>query len=636
VDQTLSKIAAFAGSKDTRLACGAAVVLAELAPREKEVVKHLSTALRKGDAARRPFMIEALGRIGTEDAANELVPLIREGGPSGQEALRAVAHAGSGALKPLARELKGAAPELLEKLAEAIARTGEPTGFSALIAEMRSVPSESSQAVRRGIRNAIPGLDAKGRQVLLRHLAKALETKAFTKEPANTIRALELIGDLGDPDGLPALVAQAGAKATPRIRATALRAIGHLDLTPARRGRLAGRLLPLLESSDFVKDVEPALAALAGAEIGGDHRSKLQKLSSSVRREVREFAMKTLATMGTKRNLKELIACLDDPDRSVREDAAEALRAAPEAAGELAEKMVQMKSGEACGTAARVLQGMADRIPPRAVASLATAFVKSATGQTPAASSPDLAVRREEDERRGALLSVCRSTSSTALAEQALKEARKLRASGSAHQALALLKAVAGVEGWGPEQQVEQSLAGLTVMPIDHSRAERDQNSNLRRIEELLSWGRIDPRKLARSILKDAALDRKIKYVLGHHFAERMQEERAFGKAVLEGLAENPRNEEGKRAREKLVLEGLSQSAKKGKTGLLEERAKILMAPADMAAKAAAEEEMREKNRARAAARKAKAKKKVAKRKPARKKTATLKKKKKSAGNRKR
>ena len=68
----VAKLGAFAASKDSRLACAAAVILAELAPRDAALVRQLSEALNDADPIRRPFLIEALGRIGTADAAAAL------------------------------------------------------------------------------------------------------------------------------------------------------------------------------------------------------------------------------------------------------------------------------------------------------------------------------------------------------------------------------------------------------------------------------------------------------------------------------------------------------------------------------------------------------------------------------------
>ncbi|MCY3020467.1 MAG: hypothetical protein NTW87_15715, partial [Planctomycetota bacterium] len=64
---------------------------------------------------------------------------------------------------------------------------------------------------------------------------------------------------------------------------------------------------------------------------------------------------------------------------------------------------------------------------------------------------------------------------------------------------------------------------------------------------------------------------------------------------LLQHLAES-RGDEGRQAREKLVIEGLAK-VKGAKAGILEERAKVLMAAADMAAAERAREERKKRKR---------------------------------------
>ena len=589
MDDLLTRLASFVALKDTRLACASAVVLAELAPPDPAVTRALAEALEKADAARSPFLIEALGRIGTPQAAAALAPLIEAGGPSGDEALRAVAHAGSGALKPLSKLLGRAGPALQVKLAEALARTGESPAFGALFGAWRDAVPETVRALHAGILHALPGLSPKGRQVLLRHVAGALGAKAWRKQEAAFLAALELAGELGEPEALQALSSHIGASAPPLIRRTALRAIGRLRLDPAVRARMGKRLLPLLAETDYANAVEPALAALSDAALGSEHRKALEQLIDSERTEVREFAMRNLATLGSSRTLQDLVDCLDHTDRSVREDAATALAGAPGAAAPLAARMLKRTGGEESRLAARILQGMAEHIPTRILGALARKFVELAAGHGPA--HPHAAdARREADERRGALLAVLRASGHRVLAEVALPEARKLRLKGEAARALGVLKSIAGVDGWEGGHRMELALAGLSVVPPDLSRAARDSSPSLRLLAEVLAEPKSNPKILAKSLLRDRALERKVLYFIGHHFSERMHGEREFGRVILQGLAQQPRQEEGRQAREKLVLEGLAKRSKDSRRGVLEERAQVLMMAADMAAKAAAAE----------------------------------------------
>jgi HEAT repeat protein len=591
MDETLARLAGFVKRPDTHLACAAAVVLAELAPREAAVTEALVAALGKSDAARRPFLIEALGRTGTPRAAEALMPLIRAGGPSGDEALRAVAHAGAGALKPLVALLKDASPQMRPKLAEAIARTGEGQGFAALFAELRAGDERAVQAVAEGVRRALPGLSGKGREALLKQILKALETQAFVSHEPACLAALELAGALARAEALGALMPHATRPVSPVARRAALRAVGKLNLTPEKRASLAGRLLPLLQEADYVHCGEPALAALQGAALTPEHRVALQKLVSSPHGPVREFAMKALAHLGSTRGLADLLACLDDSDPGVVADALNALAQIAGAAAPLAERLLKQHDGEGSRRLARALVPHAADVPGRIRGALARAYVDLAIGRA------EPGDQRSQDERRGALLSVLRAAGTAEVAELALQEAGRLRAAGEPLRALALLKSVSGITGWSDSHGLEQALAGLAATPLNLTRAARLNDPHLRLIEEAVGSGRMDPKRLARELLKDKTLSRGAVYYIGHHFAEKVLAEREFGRQILTALAANPRTEEGRQAKEKLVLEGLVRATGRTQAGLLEERSKALMAAADMAAQAREEEEREEKER---------------------------------------
>jgi len=588
MDQTLSKLADYVKRPDTHLACAAAVVLAELAPRDPQVTSALTAALAKADAARRPFIIEALGRIGTPKAAEPLMPLIRSGGPSSDDALRAVAHAGSGALKPLVALLPEISDEMRPRLAEAIARTGETQGFSALLAAMRDAPDPVIHALTTGLRNSITGQSEKGRERLGAQVSKALDRATFAKQVSCCVAACELLGLLASGTAVSTLMGLSKPRNPAPVRRAALRALGRLELTPAQKGRLVARLLPLLEDSNFTHVAEPALESLRGAEFSGEHRKALQGLMNSQYPKVREYAMQALARIGSVRGLRELLGCLENPDPTIVDNALEALAQNADAADPLAEKLIKCKQGPTCRALARALSPNAKKISHGLIDKLSQTYMALAVGKGPA--GPD------DDERRKALLLVLRASESTRLAEAALRESRKQRAAKESLRALALLKSIGNINGWTDEHRIEQALAGMAAAPLDLTRASRAGDSRLRLIHEVLS--RSKPKAWVKQFVKDKSVPRAALYYVGHHFIEQMLGEREFGQALLEALAANPRNEEGRKAREKLVLEGLAKAKGKTKSGLLEERSKALFAVDEMAAKAEAEAALKEKRRA--------------------------------------
>jgi hypothetical protein len=592
MDHTLEELTRFVKGKDTRLACAAAVVLTELAPKDAGVCEALIHALN-GEPARRSFVIEALGRIGTHEAAEALVPLIQAGGPSSDDALRAIAHAGSGVLKPMVKALASAPPAVQPKLAEAIARTGELQGFQALFSEWTEPALRP--ALKTGLRNALPSLSPKGREALVKQVEKSLETKALLNDEAALAEALALAGEIGEPELLSSLTPFVKESQPPVVLAAALHGIGKLKLEPAKRGKLAEKLIPFLQSTDYRHHAEPALSALREAELDSSLRSALQKLVGSPRRDVREFAMKALAGQGGSRALGELLECLTSPDRQMRDDAARALEKAPGAAEPVAKMLLDCENGDQSRDLSHVLTKIAAHIPDGMVNKLANEYVLLASGKAELRKSegPHDDPRRDADLKRSALLAVLRATNSEVLAEQALKYARKLRQADDMFGSVGLLKSIIGLPGWSAEHKLELAFCGLSHTPSDFSRASRERDTNLTLISEALGSNAVAPKQLVKTLMQDDTLSRKALYYVGFHFCERMLGERDFGHEILLKLSEK-NNEEGKMAKEKLMLEGFLKSSGKQKKSLLEQRAEALRAADDIKAKADAIELLRE------------------------------------------
>jgi HEAT repeat protein len=587
-EDLLTKLGSFVSSKDTRLACAAAVVLSELAPRSSAIVKELIAGLQHADAVRRPFIIEALGRIGTVEAAAALVPLIKAEGPAAEQALRVIALAPAAALKPLLQLLGSVPPVLLERITECAARTGEPVAFSSLLAHLANADVDICRAVRAGMRSAMSGFDTKTKDQLRKQLEKAFNDKAMTQHPPTLIALMKIAGDLGEVSLQRYIVERIDKDEPLNVRLSALQSIATLHLTGDQRAKLAPRLLPLIMEADIPNIAEPALEALRQANLGPEYQGQLKKLLGSQSHHIREFAMQALANQGSSRTMSDLISCLESPDRSMRDEALGALSRAPSAAAPLCERLIELEGGEAALETAKALAPHASKVPPKLLAALAEQYVELSSGN--GKKKPDADSARKSEEKRRAILNVFRAAHSPQLVEAASAQAGRLRQRDEAYKAYELLRGVGGLHGWNDDHRLELALAGISVGAKDLSRAARSNDNNLQTIQELLFTGRKNPKDLAKHVLKDKSLNRKALYYLGFHFVERLQMEREFGRLLLENLAESRTNEEGRQAKEKLVIEGLA-TQKPGKVGILEERAKVLMTASDMVAEDRAREE---------------------------------------------
>jgi len=595
LDTSLEKLASFVGSKDSRLACAAAVILTELAPKDSKITRQLVQCLEHADSLRRPFIIEALGRIGTAEAAEALVPLVKSEGAASDQALRAIAHTASAALKPLLKLIGTVPAALLERIAECVARTGENVAYSGLLAGLRNADVDTCRAIRNGLRSAMSGFDDKNKSALSKHVDHAFRDKELVRHHPSLIALMKIAGDLGDVMFQSEIVDHVDKENAMDVRRAALQALARLHLSPAQRARLAPKLIPILFESDLPNLAEPALEALRQAQLGADHHSQVRKLLNSPSSRIREFAMQALASQGTTRTLNELITCLDSPDRALREEALGALSRAPAAAAPLCERLLGLHGGDAALETARALAPQAAKIPSRMLDTLAAHYVNLAAGNGNGMKKPgDPDGARKNDEMKRAILSVFRSANAPQLVESAVERARKLRKDDEPMRSYELLKAVSGLHGWNDDYRIELAMAGLGFGHKDLVRAARSSDMNLRVFEDILASGKRSPKDLAKFVLKESALSKKTLYYIGFHFVERMQNDRQYGQLILEELAES-RTEEGRQAKEKLIIEGLA-AVKSGKAGILEERAKVMMTAQDMVADEDARQEKKRTN----------------------------------------
>jgi len=594
LNEIIAKLGSFAASKDSRLACAAAVILAEIAPRDPALVRQLVEALHDADALRRPFLIEALGRIGTAEAAAALVPLIKSEGPASEQALRAIAHTASAALKPLLKMIGTVPPALLERIAECAGRTGETAAFSGLISGLVNADVDTCRAIRAGLRTAMTSYDERNKSNLRKAMEQSFKDKELTGHVPSLIALMKISGDLGDISLQHHILDRIDKDEPLNVRRSALQSIAMLHYTGEQRAKLAPKLLPLMFDSDLANLAEPALEALRQAHLGSDYQAQLKKLLHSPSSRIREFAMQALASQGTSRTLHELIACLDSTDRSVREEALGALSRAPNAAGALCERLLEQEGGEAAFETAKALAPQAGKIGHKLLETLAEQYVSLALN---GAKKGGLDAVRKADEKRRAILNVFRASNSPELVADVYEAAKKLRHDDEAQRAYQLLKEVGGFNGWSDEIRIEMALSGLSFGPRELARAARSNDLNLRVLEDILSSGRTPPKELAKIINRDGTLNRKAQFYIGFHFVERMANDRQFGQMMLEHLAES-RSEEGKQAKEKLGIEGLVEV--KGKTGILEERAKVMMTASDMIAAEAVRQEQADRERKKA------------------------------------
>ena len=590
MDATLEKLAAMVLSKDAALRAAAAKVLGELAPRDSRIVEALGSAAAGDDIASRAFACEALGKIGTRDAAEKLVAAAASGGRKAEDALLGLRMAGSAAIAPMGAAYPSLPDDMKAKFAEAMVRSGSPDALDFVLGRMveEDAKGEAGASARdrlaAAVSAAIPRIGIAARSAFARRLAKALRRPAIRKAPGALARAAALAGELGVEESFDALLELCGSAFPTTVRAAAMRSLAALPLDNARSHRLFRKLFPLLLDPDAAQLRSAAISALKMRPACPDRRKDIERLLSDTDRETREYAMAKLAELGSRRDVGDLIMCLDSEDRAVREEAARTLRdthaALKPLLGRLADLDAYDKARECaaiCSALVSSAAGRGEKPPPSAAAPLLdAAFAK--------------AVKRPEVAR--CVASVLRTGWPEEFAARALAEARALRRRGEHAAAAAALKLAGPV--LDPKGKMELALAQLSAAGnFDMSRRARNGDPALAALSDLAREGMAG--ELAAATIRDLHLTKSAMYYVGFHLSEGISETREAGAKILEEIVKRfPRSQEARQARAKLILEGLEEPPGKarGGKGILEMRAEEILRPADEAARRRAEAEM--------------------------------------------
>ncbi|MCX7805220.1 MAG: HEAT repeat domain-containing protein [Planctomycetota bacterium] len=587
MDATLEKLAAMVMSKDVALRAAAAKVLGELAPKDRKVVDALGRAASGDDPASRAFACEALGRIGTVEAAGKLVALAASGDRKGEDALLALRLAGAAAIGPVRAAYPSLSDDAKAKFAEAIARSGSPDALDFILERMaeEDARGEAGAAVRdrlaAAVSAALPGIGADAKASFGARLARALRRPSLRKAPGALARAAAMAGEIGSGEPFDALLEICGPDFPAAARAAAMRSLAVLPPDEARSRRLFRTLFPLLLDPKEANLWPAAVAALRACPADPDRRKDIEKLLSAAERDVREYAMAKLAELGSRRDVSDLVRCLDSDDRAVREEAARTLRETPAALkpllGRLADIEDDDRARECAAICAALLVSAAGRggKPPPSLAGplMTAAFAKAG--------------KRPEIAR--CIASVLRTGWPAEFAAGALAEARALRRRGD-HAAATVALRLAGPV-LDPAGKMELAFASLSsAANFDMSRRAREADPALAAISELTREGLAGD--VAAAAIRDRHLPRSALYYVGFHLAEGVSETREAGARILREIVRRfPKSQEARQARAKLVLEGLEEPPRKGK-GILERLAEEILRPADEAARKRAEAEL--------------------------------------------
>jgi HEAT repeat protein len=535
MDATLGTICRLLESPDPMRRHAAALVLAELAPREGAVVDALGKALTDANSVLTGHILDAFVAMGSPVAAIPYVmPLL--GTDAMDIKLRAVAmvaRAGERVVPEIRRQLASARAAERLVLVDLLARIHAKSAFDTLLNLLFDPDFEFVKAVCEAVRRHMADAPARARTALHSHLTDFMAGPRVKGQERVMTSCLLLLGAIGEPAARATLLAQAAPRHSLYVRRYALIGLRNIELEGAAATTTARQLMPYLAEPDegLVRHVLDVLARVPAGKL--DAAALLDSPNALVRR----FAVRRLATEDAEAANRKLLALLGDADTDVREVAAGALANHKGAAKLLAEALLAETNDEAAWRLAKILKPHSAALDRRLTQRLA-----ALAGEELRAGHP----------RAEALLYALRNVDAAA-ADEVVRDV------GLAHKkakhwvaAVDCLRRLTNSERFDEEMRYVLCVCNLKASPKDITPHVRAEDHALRGFQALL---RVPEFKLADRLKKDKTLDAADWFYVGFHFAESTGDEKALGVALLEHLVKAaPKSTEGKAARNKLKL----------------------------------------------------------------------------------
>jgi len=538
MDKVIQSICGMLQSPDGMRRCAAAMVIAELRPKEPSVVKALGDTLKDANQLLTRYVLEAFEAIGTRAVVPYVLPLLDA--PETETKLRAaaiIARAGGDNVASLRDQFVKANAQQKRVLVDILARIHNRDAMQ-LILDVLFDPDfelvkEACQAVRRHITDAEP----KDRAALHRQVVKFMTTKRVKKDDRVLTSCLLLIGYIGAPDARKILLKYTTSKNLGYIRRNALIGLKGLVYTGAAVNQIARQMLKYLGEPDYPNVVQNALDIIEKLPLGKSYDAQWRKLLKSKHPSVRAFATRKLASNDNAAGNRLMMTLLAHADAQVSEIAAGALARHKGATKLLLAALARERKTERAWRLAKILKPHSPAVDKKT----AKKFVALASRALEAG-----------EPRHETLLYFLRNIDQK-LADGVYREVGlKYKKARKWAKAVDCLKQIARSEGLDAELRYELSVCNIKQSAKDLAQHLRAEDYALRGFQALLQDKAF---KLFDRLKKERALDAADLFYIGFHFSEGSGAELKFGRKILEYVAKRwSKAKEGKAARNKLKL----------------------------------------------------------------------------------
>jgi HEAT repeat protein len=543
MDKVIQSICGMLQSPDGMRRCAAAMVLAELRPKQDSVVKALGDTLKDANQLLTRYVLEAFEAIGTRSVVPYVLPLLEAN--EIETKLRAaaiIARAGGDNVSNLRDQFVRATPQKRRVLVDILARIHNREAMQLILDVLFDTDfelvKETCQAVRRHITDAEP----KDRAALHRQVAKFMTTSRVKKNDRVLTSCLLLVGYIGAPDARKVLLKYTTPRNLGYIRRNALIGLKGLAFTGAAVNQIARQMLKYLGEPDYPNVVQNALDIIEKLPLGKSYDAQWRKLLKSKHPSVRAFATRKLASNDNAAINRLMMSLLAHNDTQVSEIATGALSRHKGATKLLLSALARERKPEPAWRLAKILRSHSESVDKKTTKRFAALATRALEAGQP---------------RYETLLSFLRNIDPK-LADGVYRDVGlKYKKARKWAKAVDCLKQVARSEGFDAELRYELSVCNAKQSAKDLAPHLRAEDYALRGFQTLLADKGF---KLFDRLKKEKALDAADLYYIGFHFSEGSGEELKLGRKILEHVAKRwPKTKEGKAAKNKLKLPPRSQ-----------------------------------------------------------------------------
>ncbi|MDD4869328.1 MAG: hypothetical protein PHR77_02115 [Kiritimatiellae bacterium] len=535
MDKTLKKIMGLLKHQDPMRRSGAALVLAELAPNSKDVVKALGEVLPDAGQQFSGHVLEALQAIGSPAAVPYVMPLLNSQDMAIRMRASAIVASGGSAVVPeIKRQFKEVPRQQKLVFIDLLARIHTSETLQMLL-DLLFEPDfglikETCDAVKRHAAGAQPP----ERRKLHKQVVKFMNSTRVKHQERVLTSSLLLLGHIGRPEAAAILLKYSTPKTTIYVRRHALLALKNVEFTGKMTSTILKKIFPYLNENeeDIVRHTIEIIQRIPSPGISP---AQWRKLLQSKHGYARAFAARMLSGTDTTENNALLIDLLGHEDNELREIAANALAGHKKATTLLLRQLASENNINIAWSLARILKPHSEAIDKKTIKKFAGLAAREMLAGRPRYEPLLYFVRNTDPKSAESILL------DTGMAH---KKARRWA------NAVDCLRRLLHTQTFNEKVSYALSICDLKVSKKELSAQYRAEDHALHGFTSLY---RQNKKELLGNIKKDKALDASDLYYVGFHFSEATGEERSFGEDILRHVAKKwPKSKEAKDVKARL------------------------------------------------------------------------------------